>query len=608
MEYDSFHVANKALDLAQKNNYIKGIADSYYHISLFEVADSVKLISGSPLRQLNKSIEYYKEVDNVDSELFLAIVNYADLLLENPATKNKALSFLLDQRVFFPTSVVEQGKLNIKIGEVYESMDTNISTTNDNLEKALEYYRKSNIIFRKIKAVASLNEGLKKEAICLVKLNQEEKVTFLGESILSLAIPIEDKFETLNNIAQIYQEKNNKEALSFFKEMEKIISPDSSFQLGQLQAKISQSLLSDGQTDKAIELAQNVVNAIQAPLSTPNKNDFYTLKIVHNVLAQAHKKNKNYEAALANHEQYLISSNIAYDQEINRDRVVRNKEKERITALEIANIEKEQNLLLEKKSNRRQLIIVALLFSFIGITFLAKYLHTQKSNLDKIRVMDQKIFSQKLNQVEQEKEIQAINAELEGQHTERKRIAKDLHDNLGALLSVTKLHLSNINSENRSSIEKATEALDKAHQEMRNISHEMMPGVLIELGLIPAIESLCEEITISGKLNISCYSYGEAKKLDDKSQTSIYFIISELINNIIKHAQAKTASIQINFFDEELNIMVEDNGIGFDITKVLKNKSKDLQTVKSRIKHLQGKFAIDSSLGNGTTITIDLPL
>ena len=136
----------------------------------------------------------------------------------------------------------------------------------------------------------------------------------------------------------------------------------------------------------------------------------------------------------------------------------------------------------------------------------------------------------------------------------------------------------------------------------------MMPGLVMQLGLRGAIEDICEQNTLTGKTTFHFSSFGNFDPLDKKKQINIYYIINELINNIIKHSSAKEATVQLNAYDNELNIIIEDDGIGFNVNEVLKTESKDLQTVKSRVRYLHGTLNIDSQPGRGTSIIIDFPL
>ena len=207
------------------------------------------------------------------------------------------------------------------------------------------------------------------------------------------------------------------------------------------------------------------------------------------------------------------------------------------------------------------------------------------------------------------------NAILAGQEKEQQRIAADLHDALNPLLSITKMSLESLKDsfhpskkEERLKLENAIELLARSMAEIKEISSNLMPKVLLDFGLIQAIKNLCANISDSGTISINFDSYGLKERLDKKTEVGLFRIAQELLNNIIKHANASTSEIQLIQRKKNLIMMVDDNGIGF-------NKSRDqlihngfgFRNIESRVKSLNGKMEIDSLEGRGTTITIAIP-
>ena len=226
-----------------------------------------------------------------------------------------------------------------------------------------------------------------------------------------------------------------------------------------------------------------------------------------------------------------------------------------------------------------------------------------------------KVSDQKINDLLQQQEIRSLQGVLAGQETERNRIAADLHDKLGAILGMVKLHFSaveeridSLKEDNKLQYEKANALLDQASEEVRNISHNLISGVLTKFGLVPALKDLKDTIESTGKLKVNLSLSELEARLDGESELQIYRIIQELLSNILKHAQATEADIQLTRHNGNLNLMVHDNGIGFDPEAARSKKGIGMQNLQARVEQLKGTLHYDSGKGGGTTVTIDIPL
>jgi signal transduction histidine kinase len=219
----------------------------------------------------------------------------------------------------------------------------------------------------------------------------------------------------------------------------------------------------------------------------------------------------------------------------------------------------------------------------------------------------------KLEEMLQEQERKAINSMVSGQEEERARIAKDLHDRLGSMLSVVKIHyksveddLEKIKKETKTQYEKANKLLDEACEAVRKIAHNMVSGTLTKFGLVPALKELKEKIEETKTLQIELLAHGLDDRLDNTTEIQLYRVVQELLNNVLKHAEATEVTIQLLKREHDVNIMVTDNGIGFEVDEIL-NEGMGLKSVKARIAEMDGRVLIDSSKGNGTTVTIEIP-
>ncbi len=225
----------------------------------------------------------------------------------------------------------------------------------------------------------------------------------------------------------------------------------------------------------------------------------------------------------------------------------------------------------------------------------------------------QRLQQQRISELETERQLSATEAVLKGEEQERTRLAKDLHDGLGGMLSGIKYSFNTMKEnlimtpENHRAFERSMEMLDSSIKEMRRVAHNMMPESLIRFGLDTALKDFCSDITQSGALTITYQSINmDNIKLDQTISITIYRIVQELINNTIKHAKARTALVQIARTDEKLAVTVEDDGVGFDTTLLERSKGAGWSNIQSRVEFLRGTMEVRSDKANGTSVHIDL--
>lgn len=209
-----------------------------------------------------------------------------------------------------------------------------------------------------------------------------------------------------------------------------------------------------------------------------------------------------------------------------------------------------------------------------------------------------------------QQQVVSLQSMVNGQETERSRIAKDLHDGLGGLFSTIKMYFSTLQHEQESLnqnelFNKSYKLIDTASEEVRRIAHNMMPEGLMKLGLIPALEDMCSNISAAKQVQVKLQSFGMAKRFNASTEIMLYRIVQELLNNIIKHAQATEVIVQFNREGNQLTVTVEDNGRGFSIEESDDKKHKGLETIKSRVNYLNGQISIDSEIDVGTTVLMD---
>src|SRR5690606_1262143 len=202
---------------------------------------------------------------------------------------------------------------------------------------------------------------------------------------------------------------------------------------------------------------------------------------------------------------------------------------------------------------------------------------------------------------------------LDAEERERRRIAGDLHDGVGQTLSAALLNLNYLHKSIAEGKAPDPQVMDTAlglvkgsYQEMRSISHQMMPNALLKAGLATSIKEFLD--AIDGKnIKVNLYVSGLADRLDQQLETVLYRAVQEAVNNVVKHAQATRLTIQLMKDEEGISVTIEDNGRGFDPSGVEFSEGIGLKNLRSRVGLLQGSVDVDAAPGRGTVVVIYIP-
>ncbi len=268
------------------------------------------------------------------------------------------------------------------------------------------------------------------------------------------------------------------------------------------------------------------------------------------------------------------------------------------TALHKAEIEKKTS-----ENQKQNSLIFGLIAGLFALAIIGGLFY-RNSNIRK------NLAEREVKQLHQEKQIIATNAVIKGQEEERSRLAKDLHDGLGGILSGVKFSLNTMNGnvilseQNAGLFNRAIGQLDTAITELRRVAHSMMPEALLKFGLVDALNDFCENITQSGQLKVYFQAIGLSQRLEQSVEITIFRIVQELLNNTMKHAEATEAQVQLNEHENLITITVEDNGRGFDIHDLEKIKGNGIANVRSRAQYLNGSVDIQSEPTIGTSVVV----
>ena len=260
------------------------------------------------------------------------------------------------------------------------------------------------------------------------------------------------------------------------------------------------------------------------------------------------------------------------------------------------NMLKEQDLILAKQENKLLFFLGALILLVLIIVGLV-YFYRQK----------RKFRQEEISRLRSRQKLIKLSAISEGEENEKIRLARELHDDVSGDLAAAKFYLIDLFEVllpkiSKKQVEEYLSRLDLISDKVRNISHNLIPPVVRKKSLVDAVIQMCQNWS-SKHLQIHFQYFGNILKLDPVVETSVFRVIQELVTNALRHSQAKEVHVSFHYYDNYLNIIVEDDGVGFNIQQV--KKGIGLKNIEARLKLVQGEMDIDSS-ASGTTIIVNV--
>lgn len=274
----------------------------------------------------------------------------------------------------------------------------------------------------------------------------------------------------------------------------------------------------------------------------------------------------------------------------------------------------EQNVAIQNLRIRQDRLILIILAG-VMFTILVLGILLIRSSRQKQLILNQQneLNERRISELEIEKHLAATEAVLRGQDSERTRLARDLHDGLGGMLSGIKLSLQKLKesigqkTDDQQLFDRSLDMLDGSITEMRRVAHNLMPEILLKFGLDTALKDYCDRISETGALQVSYQSIALDKlETDQTILVTIYRIVQELVNNIVKHAAAIHIYVQLAYHGDHLTISVEDDGKGFDVKEIDDSSGMGWSNIRNRVDYLKGTLDVQSENNKGTTIQIDL--
>ncbi|WP_299823997.1 sensor histidine kinase [uncultured Pontibacter sp.] len=220
-----------------------------------------------------------------------------------------------------------------------------------------------------------------------------------------------------------------------------------------------------------------------------------------------------------------------------------------------------------------------------------------------------------LREIQEMKQRQILDATLEAQEEERRRVARDLHDDVGATLALVKLNLHQLIAplQDKTNGQGIKSMLDDVIGNVRRISHGLMPVVLEKMGLQRALDAMKRSLPETSGTTMELICNDNNRRIAPKLELSLYRVVQELLNNTLKHANASIVTVQLQFSEQELYLTYTDNGVGFDYKKLMESQENSsqglgLMNLQARIHLLNGTFAYHSAKNSGTKADICIPI
>ena len=470
----------------------------------------------------------------------------------------------------------------------------------NNFDMATSYFNQAYQGFKKKNDSIGIAASYSNLGALFVKKNVPDSSFYFFEK----AIDIETRTQNTFGLSSTYEESaiafvhigDYKKALDYYQQSRELAkSINYPYQQATANLGLSRLFVITGPVDTAMQYA---FKAMQIANEIGNNKLKYE---THEVLSKIYEKTGDYNKALEN---YQLATKIK-NEVISQTKLhqIYNLEIQQLSqAKEIQQLEiQRQELLLSKKNTIMIIIILSSLLIIAGVyLYYHTYKHRQRASLQKT------ILS-----LTEKKSRAAVEAEIQ----ERKRIGQELHDGLGQMLSVARLNISVLQQKPSLTEERKKELLDatmysvdKAFYELRDISHNLAPSVLTEKGFLGALKDLSEQINQSNVMKVHLETFGLKGSLDNLIENTLYRAVQELINNTIKHSKATNISIQLVKSETEITLMVEDNGVGFNMNDTLIENGGGLSNIRSRVENLSGSIFIDAMASRGTIITIVIPL
>ncbi len=591
--------AQKALDRLEKGRP---------QLLAYRLMGSGLVRKGEPDTALSWLLKGLKLAEQQQDRLILCILK-TDLgnLYHQKEEYEKAITYLEESVALADTpALVDQ--INVNIGNIYKSMG--------NLKKAEAYYTKSLAAPSAVGnpyllATISSNLG----SIALERKRYKEaldhfhQVRSVAEQHNFVALSI----SSIHNLGVIERLNGNLASSITLLNEALVMAKDVSSM--EQQKSIYDDLIATYTEAKEYEKANALLKSYYQLRDSINKNKFDKEIKELEVSYETSRKEKEIDFLKTSSErQKSAYQKLRLEKELederNKNRILsleNSTQKSQNENLKLKEIQtKKENELQKQKLLKRVYVIGALILLVPIIVMMVFYYQKLRTQLALNRYQE-KVNEQKMTGLIRDQEIQLIKSAAEVENKERERIAQELHDSIGGNLAYIKLKLSYL-AEDKAEYTSLIAQLNETCDQVRNLSHDLVAEKIESGTFTSVVKGYAKNVAMASDIPVRFYPFPEegVNRIDDRMQVALFKVIQELLNNAVKHSQAETIDIHLNRHGDEVKLLFEDNGIGFDVNEI--TDGIGLRNIRNRVGTLSGTVDIDSYIGRGTVINIDIPI
>ncbi len=583
--------ADTAYNLSHEIEWKKGIAQSAMQLG---IAHSLTGQADKAIELLNESINYATEIQDMQSvgRCYMTLGN----IQYDKSNYAEALPHYLNSFETFESIKYYAGMSAalIWVGIIYQFGQKDY-------DKAIETYKEADEYA--ILGSSDLNRSYILSNLATIYYETDQYDSSIAYNFKSIAI--KTRFNdtrglsnTYSNLANCYFElKQYPEALEYYGKAFDIRKENSD------STGIANSLVNLGKVEFELDNFNKSIQYYQEGLAIATRIDHKeAIQQAYQLLSQAYEKQGNYKLSLDAYKAFKTISdtifNIESEEILSELRTKFDTEKKEDQIL----IQQAQ-LAQQQSANQRNIAgIIALSIAAISLVIVILLIRSRARKKQKLLLQEGELKI---------KEAQ-MNATISSQEKERSRVAKDLHDGFGQMISVLNLNLKALSKDggNQHEIfENSAGVLDEMYAELKSICFNLMPQTLIKLGIGPALTEFADRINKSGTVHVTVDLFQMDDRLPELVEISLYRISQEWINNILKYSDARQVTLQLTREENELTLLIEDDGIGFDRSVLINGKGNGWSNINSRVNLIKGEIDLDTVPGRkGTTFIAELTL
>ncbi len=577
-------LAAQALVLSQKINYATGICKSYNRLGIVYDVQG-KYDSAIYVYNLAFSIAEKNKVVSVAA----SALNNLGLIYWNRGLKDRANDYLVQSLRRFEQLGNKQMMANTlnNLGLVLEEMKQ--------AAKSIDYFKQAMALYKEVSDNYGYASAISNLAIAYERLDRNPEALALYREAIPLQIAEEDDYGlsiTYLNTGDVFYDMHQPDSAFYYLKKAYYLKQ----QLQELKGLAMVSNILGGMylernSDSALTYLQTAQQVGEA------EKIYSTLESTYGRLSDWYSKKGNPAEALVYYKKYKAAADSISGQDAARTA--------QEFLLRYETDKKEQQLALQQvQLSRKNLLLYGgslafLLAAGLGISSYRRMQLKKDARLKQEIALQQQLAAQ---------------AVLEAEEHERSRIASDLHDGVGQMMSAAKMNLSALETdipftspEQQNTYQRVMNIVDESCREIRSVSHQMMPNALMKTGLGNAVKTFVGQLH-QRSLAIEVSAEGLDERMDSNTETILYRVIQECVNNVIKHAQATRLDISLIKDTDGIAVTIEDNGRGFNLAEALeKDSGLGLKNIQSRIQFLGGTVEWNTSPGAGTLTAVHIP-